>query len=573
MQALLDYLQTASIPRSERPNVCDAPVQSTTLGIVNHRSNGYGLSAATAVDKFKLLTLLLQLAADPLIAGCAPHSFTSICLNVNFGCDLHSDKHNERDSWIVRIGDYEGGELFLEGYTGNGTHCSIEHCGSHVDGESVSIKSQWQRFNGSRRHSTLPYKGYRVSCVFFNSPIDSCTWRDLAILTSLGFHIPCTLHAGHAWPYQVFICSTRRNHTIGKDTLSTLLADGSVRQSCVTLCVADEEDAEHYQFGLRRMVAPGGLPAQRRACTMYLPSGSWCLFMDDDVTRIRKPTHLSVHALIVLGFMSARKRRTHIFGLNTSTNSRSLRDNVSSQLGLINGYFYGIIVNPDLCHATPTSDTVGGASEDVERSLIYYAHSGLTRLNFATAVAKTKTNQGGLQHHYTTPEQRQVAHEHVLRSLSLQFPSLMMADGAPNGCTFARQSIGGPESDAEEEGQHITEDESPHKSVMALPTHKATSPKSVCDVCGKSYARKEDLRHHVHSVHSDTPISLVRCPTCAKPFKRKKDMTVHVSLNRCHSLRGRPHGTTCAIGGPNSNDAQFPTSDQSSERYDDSALG
>ena len=109
MQALLDYLQTASIPRSERPNVCDAPVQSTTLGIVNHRSNGYGLSAATAVDNFKLLTLLLQLAADPLIAGCAPHSFTSICLNVNFGCDLHSDKHNEGDSWIVGIGDYEGG--------------------------------------------------------------------------------------------------------------------------------------------------------------------------------------------------------------------------------------------------------------------------------------------------------------------------------------------------------------------------------------------------------------------------------------------------------------------------------
>ena len=78
----------------------------------------------------------------------------------------------------------------------------------------------------------------------------------------------------------------------------------------------------------------------------------------------------------------------------------------------------------------------------MKRSLRYYAHSGLLRLNFATAIAKNKSNPGGLQHHYSTREHRQAAHNYVLHSLACEFPELLSIDPAsPNGCKFARDTV------------------------------------------------------------------------------------------------------------------------------------
>ena len=196
MQALLDYLKTAAIPRTDRPNVSDQPVQSITLGMVNKRQNGYGISAAATVDKLRVLQLLVDLANDPAIAGSGPECYTSICLNVNFGCALHTDSHNSGDSWIVAIGEHAGGQLFVEKAADEHREekCSIEHAGSQVEGVSVDVRGHWYRFEGSkRRHMTLPYTGHRVSIVYFCVPTDKCDVADLARLHHFGFQIPTIL--------------------------------------------------------------------------------------------------------------------------------------------------------------------------------------------------------------------------------------------------------------------------------------------------------------------------------------------------------------------------------------------
>ena len=55
MDTLLDYVKTASLPLNDRPNVSSAPVKSLTLGMVNKRAGGYGISSATTSDKMRLL--------------------------------------------------------------------------------------------------------------------------------------------------------------------------------------------------------------------------------------------------------------------------------------------------------------------------------------------------------------------------------------------------------------------------------------------------------------------------------------------------------------------------------------
>ena len=58
-----------------------------------------------------------------------------------------------------------------------------------------------------------------------------------------------------------------------------------------------------------------------------------------------------------------------------------MRDNISHNLGLVNGYFFGMIMG-DTADELPTSNSFGGAAEDIERSLRQFNTTGILRLNF-----------------------------------------------------------------------------------------------------------------------------------------------------------------------------------------------
>lgn len=75
--------------------------------------------------------------------------YDCITLNHNFRCIPHYDKHNKSASLIVSFGDFEGGELVVEG-------------------EEFDIKNNPLIFNGSvSRHWTLEFIGDRYSVIFF----------------------------------------------------------------------------------------------------------------------------------------------------------------------------------------------------------------------------------------------------------------------------------------------------------------------------------------------------------------------------------------------------------------------
>ena len=192
--------------------------------------------------------------------------------------------------------------------------------------------------------------------------------------------------------------------------------------------------------------------------------------------------------------------------------------------------------------ATRTSDAVGGAGEDVERSVRFFMHSGsIVRLNFAAAVAKNTSNAGGLQHYYRTSENRLAAHGYVVRSLCEEFPSLLrIAPGSPNGVKFTRRSRT-REEEEETAGSGGDTESCDDVEEPVSPLRTASSERreeNRCDLCGTSYARKEDLLYHVRRVHENCA-ETVACPLCSRAFRKKKDMLLHYRMQRCHSKRGR----------------------------------
>ena len=314
MQALLGFLQGAQVPSQRRGNVCDEPVRSITVGAVPLRRGGLGVSRGTSAYRGELAARLLALLRDEGIAGDAPDCFTSICLNVDFAASPHVDRANVGESWILGLGDYEGGELWVEG--------DGEELFSGMRGSRHDIRHRWHKFNGQRVHATCPYDGYRVSVVFFTLP---AAGRVSLVLRSLGFRAPSQIPLGAPPAYRVFICSTRRAQGLVRDTLSALFADGSVPPWAVTLCLRDGEDVARYgDLPLDVLVGPhadAGLPAQRRACLAGRPEGSWNLFLDDDIRSFASlDAGRALNELFTHVFLMADHAGVKLWGLNTSAN-------------------------------------------------------------------------------------------------------------------------------------------------------------------------------------------------------------------------------------------------------------
>jgi hypothetical protein len=97
-------------------------------------------------DKFPIIYNALR---DWIDVACPNLIYNSICLNHNLKCEPHVDGKNVGISLIVGFGDYEGGEII-------------------VDGVKFDIFHKPLVFNGSQLiHSTADFSGNRWTAVFF----------------------------------------------------------------------------------------------------------------------------------------------------------------------------------------------------------------------------------------------------------------------------------------------------------------------------------------------------------------------------------------------------------------------
>jgi len=75
--------------------------------------------------------------------------FTSIQVNKNYLSALHVDKNNLGPSYIVGVGDYTDGELWVQ-----------------TEGE-MDCHDKWIKFDGNHPHCTMPYSGTRYTLIYF----------------------------------------------------------------------------------------------------------------------------------------------------------------------------------------------------------------------------------------------------------------------------------------------------------------------------------------------------------------------------------------------------------------------
>jgi len=174
-KALLRALRAVQVPvNTTRKNVMPegvAAIHGLLLGIYCY---GGTIGIAAGTTRHPLLTLLL---CEVMRKAAPDFPFTSIQLNYGYASRPHVDKNNLGTSYILGLGDYSGGELWVHDddggvpyvLEGNTDVTGYYRVGRELRGEELQIKNTWTVFDGNRLHFTRPFQGERYSIIFFTS--------------------------------------------------------------------------------------------------------------------------------------------------------------------------------------------------------------------------------------------------------------------------------------------------------------------------------------------------------------------------------------------------------------------
>jgi hypothetical protein len=157
---LLDKLNKITIPIIEKPkknNYTRGSLlgyknkgRTMTLGYSRRRTYGYGLTSHTK-KHMDLFYLLIEYGLKILPRD---FIFTSITVNYNLKCLPHKDNGNFGFSCITALGEFENGNLFIEG-------------------KKYDIKNNVLMFDGSKcLHQTENFSGDRYTIIYYKQNLD-----------------------------------------------------------------------------------------------------------------------------------------------------------------------------------------------------------------------------------------------------------------------------------------------------------------------------------------------------------------------------------------------------------------
>ena len=114
-------------------------------------------------------------SAIHVLAATRPKGFTAepyLCVQLNAASSLplHKDKNNFSRSWLLGLGDYEGGRLWVESPVGTDPPpCAVNSWQKALRGEFIDVRDKWTQFDPQLYHCVEPVtRGERRSIALFS---------------------------------------------------------------------------------------------------------------------------------------------------------------------------------------------------------------------------------------------------------------------------------------------------------------------------------------------------------------------------------------------------------------------
>jgi len=246
------------------------PIEAFAIGVV--MVYGRGLMTSRTLRTYPNITkVLVKLIQSCPEAQAERFKYTTLQLNRNYPAKLHVDRNNHGPSYIIGLGNYTGGELWIMdqhdpfGEPGPGDFqltveeplrgwpelTAPENKGRLVKGKISNINGTWKRFDGTVPHRVLPFKGSRISIVYFTrSKYMTMKQEDRDRLANeFGFPLP-----GEEWEKMAGVKREFQKAGAGGSKVGT---SGNKRQRVEEIAPEDEVDEDEMMDAQLNIVENG----------------------------------------------------------------------------------------------------------------------------------------------------------------------------------------------------------------------------------------------------------------------------------------------------------------------------
>ena len=175
--SLRERCLSLQIPLSDsRQNVLpvgETHIRSLALGYYSQGPfNGITRAATTHAETVKSLTGFIRRYVPDF-------QFNALIVNQDYGGRPHVDRSNLGMSYILGVGNYSGGELWIHNDHGRETVELSQRITGYVPGtytgKLLDLKHKLTEFNGRLLHSVQPHEGERITIVWYFIPFASTT--------------------------------------------------------------------------------------------------------------------------------------------------------------------------------------------------------------------------------------------------------------------------------------------------------------------------------------------------------------------------------------------------------------
>jgi hypothetical protein len=385
-------------------------------------------------------------------------NYSTIQYNKNYKIAKHKDKRNAGISYIIALGDYEGGELL------------IYFDGRDKEPTPVDIKNKFYTFDGTKYyHEVADFTGNRISLVYYNIIHDKDIKKEDVVNASavIDFIVdePEEIIANNQIlqppdpkqlcieNYVIAIPTYQRYNELYKKTLPTLL-NASVSPEKIYIFVANEEEYMLYKSKIpvdwykEIIIGELGIRNQRKFISKYFEEGKCICSFDDDVEAILcKSSGDKLHKvnnidrLIVNNFNLLQKTKEfegiHLWGFYPTPNALWMKDSyLTTDLRSIIGVVHGYINRHD---ESLYPDELSETKEDLEQSILFYKKDkGILRFNNLSYKTKFLAPGGCGQDRF---EEYKIAQEYLVKTYPEYCKAKFKKNGSPEVHLFKNPKI------------------------------------------------------------------------------------------------------------------------------------
>eukprot|EP00971_Amphidinium_carterae_P001082 21427-Amphidinium_carterae.1 len=163
-----------------------------------YTTQGQGVTQSTRLPWVRdALTIIHELASMRDLQG-RPGGYTSVNIQANPQLHAHRDRNNYGPSWLLAVGCFSGGQLWVEAVGDELRDHDLVPLPDDLRnaapqgllGKLYEVRQTWTSFSGQRWHAVLPCEGQRLSVALFTPrSLDRLAPSDWRLLHQLGF--PC----------------------------------------------------------------------------------------------------------------------------------------------------------------------------------------------------------------------------------------------------------------------------------------------------------------------------------------------------------------------------------------------